>query len=182
MPRQPLTEEQKQVLRDRLEQARAARAVKAKERREVPTPKKPKDPEVLTPSSLSATLYAPWSENEWMSRPIEDCRSRLALLKEDFGTGSSIVGKRPDVNDTSTYRCFVCNNKVPERAPSGNGPGWVWKHDYLDPQTGLFKSIVIDTQTCHTVFVNDTRLQQKLKDLMRGEVGATPVKESESAA
>lgn len=167
MPRAPLTEDQRQVLRDRLALARQARSAKAAEKREHPrTPGKLKEVEDITHSTIRSHLYTPWTEAEWMSRPIEDCRSRLALLRGDFETGSRIVGQRPDINDPRTYECFVCHKAVPERAPSGNGPGWVWKHDYLDHPTGLFKSIVICTQACHAVFANDTRMQQVLKDLI----------------
>lgn len=168
MPRAPLTEEQKTVLRDRLARARSMRGTKP-----------PKVDAALAhhPSAIVGP-FTPWTEDFWKTAPIEDCRARLALLKGDFERGSRIVGQRPDVNDPSTYRCFVCHKSVPERAPSGNGPGWVWKHDYLDPLTGLFKSVVIDTQTCHMVYVNDARLQQALKDLIAGRVAA-PAKDDE---
>jgi hypothetical protein len=180
MPRAPLTEEQKQVLRDRLARARDARSKKAADRKT----DKASAPSVLPTSPVHFSPYVPWTEGIWMSAPIDACRTRLALLKRDFELGSRITGQRPDVNDPSTYRCFVCHKAVPERAPSGQGSGWVWKHDYLDPLTGLFKSVVIDTQSCHMVYINDTRLQQTLKDLIAGKVAASveDVKKSKVAS
>lgn len=158
MPRAPLTEEQKQVLRDRLAAARATKAAK------------PKVPKVVQPPAdpIVAQLYSPWTEDAWKSGRIEDCKRRLALLKEDFERGARIVGQRGDVNDPHSYTCFVCGNPVSEVAPSGRGPGWVWKHDYLNPKTGLYESVVICNQTCHTIYSNDTRLQMRLKDLITG--------------
>jgi hypothetical protein len=164
MPRAPLTEEQKQVLRDRLKTARDAKAKKIAERGDSPEPPK------KLPQARSITrtdnLYTQWTEQQWMDAPIEDCRSRLALLKVDFECGSKIVGQRRDVNDPTSYKCFVCNAPVPESK-------WVWKHDYLDHMTGLFKSVVICNQTCHTVYVNDTRLQQSLKAIVSGQPAPT---------
>ena len=163
-PRPPLTEEQKQVLRDRLAAARIAKAAKSKE------PKVAKEPAPRVATMVDA--YAPWSEQQWQTASLDLCQQRLAQLKRDFETGSRMVGQRADQNDPRTYKCFVCGAAVPEVAPSGRGPGWVWKHDYLNPLTALYESVVICNQHCHTVYVNDTRLQQKLKDLMAGKVGS----------
>src|SRR5579863_6587266 len=164
MPRAPLTEDQKQVLRDRLARAREAKKLKP------PAPRKPKtaSTEPAPPSLLRRqdNLYAPWTETQWMNAPIDDCRSRLALLKVDFETGSRITGQRSDVNDPHTYRCFVCNQPVPEGK-------WVFKQDYLDKLTNIYKSVVMCSQTCHTVYSNDTRLQQTMKELVTGKSSVT---------
>jgi hypothetical protein len=119
-----------------------------------------------------APPYAVWTESQWLTSHVDLCKQRLALLKSDFETGAKIVGQRGDSNDPRSYSCFVCANPVAEVNPSGRGPGWVWKHDYLNTRTGLYESVVICNQHCHTVYVNDTRLQLKLKDLIRGEVSA----------
>ena len=180
-PRAPYTEEQKQVLRDRLKLAREAKAAKARQ------PKPPTPPVAPAPAStaLADSIHHQWTEAQWMSNPIEACRSRLALLKVDFEVGARIVGQRPDINDPNSYECFVCHCAVPERSPSGAGSGWVWKHDYLDTSTGLYRSVVICSQKCHMVYSNDTRMQQTLKDLIAGRVGSQlvegnlPVEEAE---
>lgn len=171
MPRAPLTEDQKQVLRDRLARAREAKKLK---------PPKEKGAKVAAATPAPAplrhdNLYTPWTENQWMSAAIDNCRSRLALLKVDFEVGSRIVGQRADVNDPHTYRCFVCNNPIPESK-------WIWKHDYLDRLTNLFKSVVICSQTCHTVYSTDVRLQRALKDLISGVPSETPSPEPEESA
>jgi hypothetical protein len=159
-----LSEEQRAVLRDRLAKAREAKKLK-------PKVVSAAAPEVrLAPTAT----HAPWTENHWMSAPIEDCRTRLAALRADFETGGRIVGQRSDMSDPRSYKCFVCSAPIPEISPSGRGPGWVWKHDYLDPKTGLYQSVVICSQRCHTVYSNDTRLQMALKDLMQGKVSAPP--------
>jgi hypothetical protein len=159
-PRRPLTEQEKQVLRDRLAAARAAKAARPKEGRQPPTPE-PSQPH----TDEGLFLYKPWSERQWQTAPLEDCKTRLALLKNDFECGARMVGQRPDVNDPHQYKCFICTKPVVEGK-------WSQKHDYLNPNTQVFESVVWCSAYCVAVYSNSPRHQQTLKDLMAGRVGS----------
>jgi len=162
--RPPLTEEQKQVLRDRLALARAAKASKPKEIKE---PKKPNADKVAAPptSTPSKGLHTPWSIRQWQSEPLDRCEAQLALLRRDFEEGARIVGQRSDTNNASAYHCMVCNSPVADSR-------WNWKQDYLDVVTGLYKSVVTCSQQCSMVLFNDDRRKQQLRDLMQGKTGS----------
>lgn len=124
-----------------------------------------------TLSSIRQTAsedFTSWTDEEWTTSSLNVCKARLSLLKKEWERGSTIVGKRSDQNDPATYRCFVCGEPISERSPSGKGPGWVWKNDYMNKATGLYESVVIDKQSCHTIFINDQRMQNRLKDLLNG--------------
>jgi hypothetical protein len=159
-PRKPLTEEEKQVLRDRLAAAREAKKLKGGgSNREAP----PAEP--APPHKAVGNLYQPWTERQWQTAPLEDCKSRLALLKGDFETGARMVGQRPDVNDPHSYKCFICSKPVVEGK-------WSSKQDYLNPHTQIFESVVWCSAYCVAVYSNSPRHQQALKDLMAGKVGS----------
>lgn len=174
-------EEQRQFRRDNLARAREKKARMIAEGTFVPKehtkrssraaqrPEPDVAPDLPSPPIMQASAsYMAWTEQQWLHEPLDVAKSRLMLLKHEFDLGSTTVGKREDQNSPSTYRCFVCNKPIPEQSPSGKGPGWVFKHDYLNKRTGLFESVVMDTQYCHTVFANDRRLQQRFKDLISG--------------
>jgi hypothetical protein len=163
MPRAPLTEEQKQVLRDRLAKAREMKKSK---------PKLPPEPTVPIDKVEATTPFTPtphtqWTERQWGIAPIAACKARLALLKVDFEVGARIVGQRPESNDPHTYRCFVCSTPIPESK-------WVWKQDYLDRKTGVYQSVVICNQTCHTRYINDVPMQRRMSELVAQHSQATP--------
>lgn len=159
-PRRPLTEDEKQVLRDRLAKAREAKAAKAADPgREAPAP------EPAAPHKAVGNLYQPWTERQWQTAPLEDCKARLALLKTDFECGARMVGQRPDVNDPHSYKCFICSKPVVEGK-------WSSKQDYLNPHTQVFESMVTCSPYCSSVYANSPRHQQALKDLMAGRVGS----------
>ena len=171
MPRAPLTDEQKQVLRDRLARAREAKKLKASEPRPPaphPAPRATRSAHVPAPATLAP--HEQWTETKWMTAPLDTCKARLALLKVDFETGSRIVGQRPDVNEPSKFKCFVCDQPVPEGR-------WKFRHDYLNKLTGLYESIVIGGCStrglpCTAIFQNDTRLKQRFKDIVTGQIPA----------
>jgi predicted nucleic acid-binding Zn ribbon protein len=148
------TEEEKAVLRDRLATARRAKA--EKKLNEPPAP-----PPDNTPAPATLLTHTPMTERQWETAPIDLVKVRLAALREDFETGSRIVGQRRDANDPHRYKCFVCSKPVEEAK-------WSSKQDYLDPHTHVYESLVICSQHCHAVLTNDTRMMTRMRDIING--------------
>lgn len=160
-----LADERLALQRHRLAMARARKAeLRASGEGAKPKPRKP---HVRQPLEPLPTPHTKWTEKQWQTSPLTDCKTRLALLKEDFTLGSETVGKREDINNPKNLRCFVCNAHIIPVTPKG-GAGWVWKQDYINRATGLWESVLIDTQQCFNIYANDTRMRERVKDLVNG--------------
>src|SRR5271154_7106843 len=107
----PLSESEKQVLRDRLAAGRAKQAANRAAKAAAPTvasdgrriPKQAPAPKLDHDIRL-------WTERSWENAPLLEAQERLALLRKEFETGCRVVGQRRDLNDPNKYRCFVCNS------------------------------------------------------------------------
>jgi hypothetical protein len=149
--RRVLSEEEKQVLRDRLAAARAkktelARAGKLQVRRR---PRTPQHHPTIAPVRERPASFAKWTEEEWAAAPYVEALARLQDLHYDHELGARILETRPS-QAPATYKCLVCHKPVLDGR-------WIWKNDRRDPITGLFTSDVLCSQACHERFSNNPR-------------------------
>jgi hypothetical protein len=150
--RPPLTEEQKEVLRKRLDVARAKRSALAKAGllRTKPARKAAKpapQPVIIAPSNT----FTMWSNDEWRDAPYAVALQRLTDLTQDRERGASLVQqKRDSERIPATYNCIVCKKPVQDGR-------WIWKNDRRDEVTQLYTSDVLCSQICHERFSNNAK-------------------------
>ncbi len=142
--KKPLTEEQKDALRQRLAVARAKKSEMAKAGL-LKTGKKIKPPAPVTSITHTPT-FTMWTDEEWRTAPLATAIQRLVDLNTDRERGATLVQQRQ--NDThvgNVYHCIVCKKLVPDGR-------WIWKNDRRDPITNMWTSDVLCSQLCHERF------------------------------
>jgi hypothetical protein len=149
--RKPLTEEQKEALRQRLAVARAKRTEMARAGllKGKPRLTKPRAPTPTAP--LAASTFTTWTDDEWRSCPFETAMQRLRDLTADRERGAVLVTQRQSEEHIgNVYHCIVCKKPVQDGR-------WIWKNDRRDPITNLYTSDVLCSQLCHERFSNNVR-------------------------
>jgi hypothetical protein len=152
--KKPLTEEQKDVLRNRLAVARAKRSEMAKAgllKQPTRSPKpKPQNLANETSPPLLAT-FTIWSDDDWRAAPFDQAMQRLRDLTADRERGATLVTQRQSEEHIGNiYNCIVCRKRVPDGR-------WIWKNDRRDPMTNMFTSDVLCSQACHDRFSNNVK-------------------------
>jgi hypothetical protein len=146
----PLTEEQKDVLRNRLAVARVKRSelARAGKLNTKPRAAKTKESKIET---LPASTFTRWSDEEWLTAPLGVALQRLNDLGYDRERGAVLVTQRQNAEHiTPSYRCLVCKKPVQDGR-------WIWKNDRRDQVTGMFTSDVLCSQICHERFSNNVK-------------------------
>jgi hypothetical protein len=148
--RPPLTEEQKDALRQRLAVARAKRSEMS--RAGLLKGKRPPKIKHLTPSEpLASATFTMWSDAEWRDSPYNTALQRLRDLTADRERGATLVQQRQtEEHIGNIYRCIVCKKLVPDGR-------WIWKNDRRDPLTQMWTSDVLCSQLCHERFSNNAK-------------------------
>jgi hypothetical protein len=151
--RTPLTEEQKEVLRKRLDVARVKRSEMAKAgllKRPTCSPK-PKPQNLANETLTPASTFTVWSDDDWRAAPFDQAMQRLRDLTADRERGSNLVTqRRADEHIGNVYHCIVCRKLVPDGR-------WIWKNDRRDPLTNMYTSDVLCSQICHERFSNNVK-------------------------
>lgn len=81
----------------------------------------------------------------WNTAPMEDCESRLAIMREEMETASRAIQQRLATQHHQEYKCHTCEKEI--------APGrWCQQRTRLDNDTGLPISIYFCSARCIAEF------------------------------
>ena len=116
-----------------------------------PTPKS-----TLTEFAEESVLEKDWiipDHKDWQEMTLDSAHALVQQLMAAYKEGAGVINQRiyDTARESGTYKCMVCGKKRPLTVGEGNNarPGWVWRDDRPDPQSGIYTMRAICSQECH---------------------------------
>lgn len=104
----------------------------------------------------SASTTTEWSiptKADWDTMSIDSANTLVQKLMAAYQEGAGIVNQRVynAARESGVFRCLICGKKKPITVGEGSNarPGYVWRDDRPDPQSGIYTMRAICSQDCH---------------------------------